>query len=65
MSAPVASLACLHHIEVPYGAVAALQPTVGQPAQGSARVHIAGRPAVTAGAPGQHGAACAGWAEVA
>lgn len=65
MSTPVASLASLHHIDVPCGAVAALQPTGGQPAQGNARVHIAGLPAVTAGAPGQHGAACAGWAEVA
>jgi hypothetical protein len=65
MSTPVASLASLHNIEVLYGAAAALQPAVVQPAQGRARVHVAVLSAVTALRRGWHGAVSAGWAEVA
>jgi|GEM_PF-4355602 len=52
MSTPVASLASLHDAQVHDGAIAALQPAVGQTTQGRARVQVAELPAATAAAPG-------------
>jgi hypothetical protein len=51
MSTPVAFPATRPDVQVHCGAVAARQPTVGQPTPGSARVNIAEVLAVTAGAP--------------